>query len=152
MMERALARTEAGGGAALFVGGEAGIGKTRLVTEFAGRARGCGTNVLTGDCVESGVAGLPYGPIAQALHRAISSGLLDPAALHTAVVEQLAILVPAIGRVDSRETAPFELAGLGQVRLFEAILATVAPAHRFVSSFQAHRHARKNFFSLDEGS
>jgi len=107
------------------VAGEAGIGKTRLVREFTDRARRSGAIVMRGECLESGAAGLPYGPIAQALNAAVSSGQLVPGALHAAVVEQLAILVPALAREPAGERAPFELAGLGQVRLFEALLATI---------------------------
>lgn len=48
-----------GAPATLLIGGEAGVGKTRLVTEFfaAGPVR-----PLTGACLEMGTDGLPFGP------------------------------------------------------------------------------------------
>jgi DNA-binding CsgD family transcriptional regulator/tetratricopeptide (TPR) repeat protein len=49
------------------VGGEAGVGKTRLMHELAGRASGFGFLVLTGQCVELGAEGLPLAPLVDAL-------------------------------------------------------------------------------------
>ena len=49
------------------VAGEAGVGKTRLVTELAGRAGGSGFTVLAGHCVELGAEGLPLAPLIDAL-------------------------------------------------------------------------------------
>ncbi|WP_371780441.1 helix-turn-helix transcriptional regulator [Streptosporangium subroseum] len=51
------------------LGGDAGIGKTRLVTELAERARADGFAVLIGQCAELGDA-LPYLPLADALRGA----------------------------------------------------------------------------------
>ncbi|MEV0582054.1 AAA family ATPase [Nonomuraea sp. NPDC050310] len=48
------------------VGGDAGIGKTRLVTELAQEARDRGFHVLVGQCAELGDA-LPYLPLLDAL-------------------------------------------------------------------------------------
>jgi DNA-binding CsgD family transcriptional regulator len=48
VLDRALARAEDGAGRVVLVGGEAGIGKTTLVREFIGRARGA--RVLVGAC------------------------------------------------------------------------------------------------------
>ena len=47
------------------VAGEAGVGKTRLVTELAGQAAHSGFTVLAGHCVELGAAAEPY-PLAYA--------------------------------------------------------------------------------------
>jgi DNA-binding CsgD family transcriptional regulator/tetratricopeptide (TPR) repeat protein len=44
-----------------------GVGKTRLVSEAAERARDAGARVLTGSCVELGGEGLPFMPLADAL-------------------------------------------------------------------------------------
>jgi DNA-binding CsgD family transcriptional regulator/tetratricopeptide (TPR) repeat protein len=49
------------------VAGEAGVGKTRLVTELAGRAADSGFTVLAGHCVELGAEGLPLAPLIDAL-------------------------------------------------------------------------------------
>ena len=121
----ALDRTITRDSVTILCEGDAGIGKTRLVTEFAMRARQAGASVLVGGCVDAGSAGLPYGPVAEAMRTAVSSGALDPATLHDGVVDQLAILVPDIGR-HARGAAPVDApVGLGQVRLFEAILTAI---------------------------
>ncbi len=56
------------------VGGEAGVGKTRLIGELAERAAGAGFLVLTGQCVELGAEGLPLAPLADAL-RAVARSM-----------------------------------------------------------------------------
>ena len=63
VLEATLARVAAGAAATVLVAGDAGIGKTRLVDEFCGRARGGGALVATGVCVPIEGGGLPYGPI-----------------------------------------------------------------------------------------
>ena len=55
----------------MLVGGEAGIGKTRLVEEFAGRVRARGARVLTGECLGIGDGGLPFAPFVAALRELV---------------------------------------------------------------------------------
>ena len=62
-----MGRAQAGEPAFVLVGGEAGVGKTRLVSELAARASGAGFLVLTGQCVELGAEGLPLAPLVDAL-------------------------------------------------------------------------------------
>src|SRR5450432_4007829 len=47
----------------VLVGGDAGVGKTRLVDEFCATAKGAGALVATGVCVPTDSGGLPYAPI-----------------------------------------------------------------------------------------
>jgi DNA-binding CsgD family transcriptional regulator len=58
-LEACLERAAAGTGQVLLVSGEAGIGKTRLVSEMRGRAQAAGFRVLEGACYETDRA-LPY--------------------------------------------------------------------------------------------
>src|ERR1700728_5421894 len=51
-----------GGPAALLIGGEAGVGKTRLISEFAGEARAAGARGMMRGRLELGADGLPFGP------------------------------------------------------------------------------------------
>jgi DNA-binding CsgD family transcriptional regulator/tetratricopeptide (TPR) repeat protein len=62
-----LERTQDGEPAVALVGGEAGVGKTRLVGELAGAASAAGFRVLTGQCIELGEEGLPLAPLVDAL-------------------------------------------------------------------------------------
>ncbi|MEV5875223.1 AAA family ATPase [Streptomyces sp. NPDC052101] len=52
---------------AVLVGGDAGVGKTRLLDEIAVRAVRAGTTVVTGHCVDLGDVGLPYLPFTEIL-------------------------------------------------------------------------------------
>ncbi|WP_432157270.1 MULTISPECIES: helix-turn-helix transcriptional regulator [unclassified Streptomyces] len=93
----ALARAAAGEPQALLVGGEAGVGKTRLVEEFAGAACRAGAVVAVGGCVEIGADGLPFAPFSTAL-RALRAALPgELAAAAAGQEEELARLLPEFG-------------------------------------------------------
>jgi DNA-binding CsgD family transcriptional regulator/tetratricopeptide (TPR) repeat protein len=66
-LERALGATRAGSGTTALVSGEAGIGKTRLASELAARARDAGFQVLLGRSIDLVGTELPYQPFAEAL-------------------------------------------------------------------------------------
>jgi class 3 adenylate cyclase/tetratricopeptide (TPR) repeat protein len=99
-MEAAIARASAGEPALVLLTGPAGIGKTRLVAEFAVRARAKGVQVLSGGCVAVGGSALPYEPFVEVfrhLAHAIDEATLRQV-LGTASGE-LAWLVPELGDV-----------------------------------------------------
>ena len=66
-LERALGATQAGSGTTVLVTGEAGIGKTRLASELATRARYAGFQVLLGRSIDLVGTELPYQPFVEAL-------------------------------------------------------------------------------------
>ncbi|WUW26649.1 AAA family ATPase [Streptomyces sp. NBC_01463] len=119
-LARATARgtAPAGGGGgepqALLVGGEAGVGKTRLVEEFLAVALRREAVVAVGGCVEIGADGLPYAPFSTAL-RALRRTLPDEMAAACAGQEsELARLLPELGET-GRDAADEH----GTARLFE---------------------------------
>src|SRR5581483_9137035 len=59
----ALGHATAGGHASVVVGGEAGVGKSRLVHELIEHARAAGTRALVGGCVELDGGGIPLAPL-----------------------------------------------------------------------------------------
>jgi predicted ATPase len=63
LLEAARRRAADGEPAVVLVGGEAGIGKTRLITELTARCPADGTRVLVGGCVPVGDGVLPYAPV-----------------------------------------------------------------------------------------
>ena len=65
--DESLAGAAAGKPSLLLLSGESGVGKSRLVAEFASRTRAAGARVLCGDCIELGDGELPYAPIVAAL-------------------------------------------------------------------------------------
>ena len=78
-MRAALASAEAGRGGAVFLTGEAGIGKSRLVRETVRVAAECGLTVLVGRAVAGGVP-TPFRPFAEALTSAARGGRLPASA------------------------------------------------------------------------
>ncbi|MEV6757255.1 AAA family ATPase [Streptomyces sp. NPDC051214] len=110
----ALSRADAEEPGAVILGGEAGVGKTRLLQEFLGRAAAGGAVVALGGCVETGADALPYHPVSAAL-RSLRRQL--GAELDAAVAGQegeLARLLPELGEMD-RERPETD----GRARLFE---------------------------------
>ncbi|MFJ6659332.1 AAA family ATPase [Streptomyces sp. NPDC091377] len=111
---RAAAPPGGGEPQVLLLGGEAGVGKTRLVEEFATGAVRAGAVVALGGCVEIGADGLPFAPFSAAL-RALRREL--PEEMATAAAgqeEELARLLPELG-----ETAAGRHDEEGMARLFE---------------------------------
>ncbi|MFF2026042.1 AAA family ATPase [Streptomyces sp. NPDC058171] len=97
VLREALTRATEGEPQALLLGGEAGVGKTRLIEEFARTARARDVVVAVGGCVEIGAEGLPFAPFSTAL-RALR--LLLPGELAAAAAgqeEELARLLPELG-------------------------------------------------------
>ncbi len=119
-LEAALLDAAAGRPSLVFVAGESGMGKTRLLGELEARAREEGVRVLHGDCVEVGEGELPYAPLVGVLRPLARDG--DPVldALPPAVRAELARLLPALGDQAAAPAPPEE--GAGQGRVFEALL------------------------------
>jgi len=104
----ALKRTRSAEPSAVLVGGEAGVGKSRLVEEFSRSVAGV-AQVLTGHCLELGEEGLPYAPFAGALRELVQRA--GPAVLEGREHE-FARLLPELGPAgagDARRGQLFEL-------------------------------------------
>lgn len=109
------ASSAAGEPQALLLGGEAGVGKTRLLEEFATAAAREGAVVVCGGCVEIGADGLPFAPFSTAL-RALRRILPDElAAAAAGQEEELARLLPELGETPRGQRYDEE----GMARLFE---------------------------------
>jgi predicted ATPase len=121
-LDAALVEAAAGRPAFAFVAGDSGVGKSRLVSEFA-RGAGAGDaaiRVLSGDCVDLGSAELPYAPILSMLRPMARTGdpiLSDLGAHHSLALARLVpgLAAPSDGAPDDDATA--------QPRIFEALLA-----------------------------
>jgi predicted ATPase/DNA-binding CsgD family transcriptional regulator len=60
-------RTVGGAPGVALIGGEAGVGKSRLVEELVSEAAALDVRVLFGNCVQLGAEGLPFAPLVDAL-------------------------------------------------------------------------------------
>jgi ATP/maltotriose-dependent transcriptional regulator MalT len=119
----ALESALAGDPAVVLVGGEAGIGKTRLVEEAASRARERGTRVLSGSCIELGGEGLPLSPLVDALRTLMR--IMDPDELDRFLGParlELARLLPELDPEAASAPAP---AGESSGRLLELVFGVI---------------------------
>jgi DNA-binding CsgD family transcriptional regulator len=118
-LEAARERAADADPAIVLVGGDAGIGKTRLVAEFSSRCVPDGTRVLVGGCVPVGDGALPYAPIVEVLRGLLGEvGVEAVRELVGPAWPELARLLPALGAPDHRDP-PGQAA---QARLFELLL------------------------------
>jgi DNA-binding CsgD family transcriptional regulator/tetratricopeptide (TPR) repeat protein len=123
-----LARSATGTPLVALIGGEAGVGKTRLAEQLAAAAEEQGVRVLRGGCVPLGEEGLPFAPVVQTLRGL--AGELDAAELEVVAGparQELARLLPDLA-VGGEAAAGAGVVGAGQAgqgRLFELLLGVV---------------------------
>ncbi len=118
----ALAATGEGQGRLVVVGGEAGAGKTRLVTEFVDRAGDAMT--LQGGCLELGQAVMPLAPLAGIL-RQLARDLGEDRA-EELIGPQLAGFLPGRHHGD---LDPHWTGQLGMFEAFRAVLVELSRQH-----------------------
>ncbi len=126
----AVDRASAGEAAVILIGGEAGIGKTRLIDEVGARAREGGALLLEGGCVSLGDGGgLPYAPIVEALRRlpATLAGSrfrdIEFDDLRTPATAELGRLLPEFGAPAVADAGGTGRPEWAQARIFEGVLA-----------------------------
>src|SRR5215217_1057715 len=119
LLEAARGRAANAEPAVVLVGGEAGVGKTRLIAELVARCANDGTRVLAGGCVPVGEGALPYAPIVEVLRVLVADlgagavrGLVGPS------WPEVARLLPALGAPDRIGLSD----QAAQARLFELVL------------------------------
>jgi DNA-binding CsgD family transcriptional regulator/tetratricopeptide (TPR) repeat protein len=124
----ALDHAAGGAFAGVFLGGESGVGKSRLVAELVRVAGERDARVLAGGCVSLAEGELPYAPVRSALRalaRELEAEHLDE--LLGGARDELARLVPELATLGSEGQ---RLAGTGapvaQARLFELLSALLA--------------------------
>jgi len=125
-LDEALERAREGTPVVVAIGGEAGVGKTRLVDELVARSQATGATVLTGGCIGLGEDGVPFAPVVEALRTTLRT--MEPEAVerwfgHARAA--LAGLLPELGAAgragDPRELDP----ATGQGRMFELLLGVL---------------------------
>jgi DNA-binding CsgD family transcriptional regulator len=120
-LESALAALPERGAATVLLGGDAGMGKSRLIEEFCARARSRGSVVAIGACTPAEGGGLPYGPVVGVLRdlaRQLPAG--DVAGVLGFAQRSLGLAAPTEGDADAAPTS-----GLVKTKLFEGLLQSV---------------------------
>ncbi len=117
-LDTALGHTQTGSSALLFVAGDAGIGKSRLVETFARRARQRDALVFAGACLDLAEGAAPYAPFVAALRPLAAELTCDELAhvLGEAPRELGALLPELCGRPPTRRD------GAERGRLYELAL------------------------------
>ena len=109
------------------IAGEAGVGKTRLVSELATLARATGSLVLIGGCIVLGDGPLPFAPVTEAIRGLIRQ--TEPDELASVIGpsgSELARLVPDLGPSVDEVPAPAPVSAMSaQGRLFELLLGAL---------------------------
>ncbi|NRQ39940.1 AAA family ATPase [Nonomuraea sp. NN258] len=114
----ALSSVRSGASSTVLVGGEAGVGKTRLINEFIGRADDA--LVLVGGCLELGTEGLPFAPFTAVLRGLVRELGRDGVAalVPGGTTRALARLLPEFGEPDNDGPE-------ARARLFEQVLGVL---------------------------
>jgi class 3 adenylate cyclase len=127
-LEDALLGAHRGDGRFVALGGEAGMGKTRLASELTKRARRLDWEVLSGACSEAELP-LPYLPLVEAIGNYLARQDPDQVAASLgAARRELAQLFPQLA--DVSEPAPVGDPAQAKLRLFEAVVALLRIAGR----------------------
>ena len=126
VLEDALLAAHRGESRFVAVGGEAGMGKTRLAAELAKGARRLDWEVLWGTCSEAELP-LPYLPLVEAVGNYLSARDADLIATALgAARRELAQLFPQLA--GDEVAAPVGDPAQAKLRLFEAVVALLAVA------------------------
>jgi DNA-binding CsgD family transcriptional regulator/tetratricopeptide (TPR) repeat protein len=111
----ALRMASAGEPGCVLIAGEAGIGKSRLLAEFADRARSGGAVVLTGGCVELGDGTLPYLPFVE----------LFRSARETLAPEHLELVDATLAELHGAGVPDVGERGASRIRSFGTVLESI---------------------------
>jgi predicted ATPase len=120
-LDAAWERAGQGQPATVLIGGEAGIGKSRLAEEFGARARAAGAvRVLSGYCLDLSADGLPFAPFTGVLRELVRDLGADglAALLPGQGARELARLLPELGEPGTGGDP-----GEARARMFEQVLA-----------------------------
>ena len=126
-VEAAFRRVRDGRSATIVVGGEAGVGKSRLIEHALSGPATAGATVLTGACLEFGEAAVPYAPLVAAFRDLGRS--MEPSALAAILGHgraELGRLIPELASRDTSASAAShdhaEPERTARARLFEAVV------------------------------
>ncbi|HET6745252.1 MAG TPA: ATP-binding protein, partial [Candidatus Limnocylindria bacterium] len=111
----------------ILIGGEAGIGKTRLTRHAVSAAVERSAVVARGHCVETTAVTLPFAPFVEILRELLRGNPRIRGALDDGTVTELARLVPDVARREP--TAPGDDEE-NRMPLFHAVLETMRQAAR----------------------
>jgi DNA-binding CsgD family transcriptional regulator/tetratricopeptide (TPR) repeat protein len=153
-LESALEAARQGSPATLLVGGEAGVGKSRLVSEFSSRARAAGARVVTGECLELGADGLPFAPFTAMLRdlvRELGPDQVTRLLPGGGATRELARLLPEIGQSGGSPGSSTGSTGtLGSTGSLGSTVTTVSPASSADSAGEARARLFEEFLTLLE--
>ncbi|WP_460443958.1 ATP-binding protein, partial [Amycolatopsis cihanbeyliensis] len=140
-LRAAFARSRRGEAAAVLLAGDAGVGKTRVLTELGSYAAGQGALVLTGRCLDVREGGLPYLPFAEALtplagatERAVADAVRARPALGRLLPQVDGLPPGAQAATDHQPVSAADQENLrrvrteqdlGQLQLFDAVLGVL---------------------------
>lgn len=121
ILSRALADSERGRARVVWIGGEPGIGKTRLAEELAALATTQGATVAWARCVDAETAPA-YWPWAEGIRALLKTVTLDALDLPGSCLERISVLVPDLIPCSPTTTRSAALAtAFDRYQLFDAV-------------------------------
>src|SRR5687767_13108400 len=121
LLER-LDRAIGGSGSVLLVGGDAGVGKTRLVRDLKHQVSTKQIRVIEGRCTST-ESSVPYAPLMNALRFRIEKG--EGEAVAQMLGPLRAVLAPIFPQLEGRSPSPDNLADRERERPFELIFSVL---------------------------
>jgi class 3 adenylate cyclase/tetratricopeptide (TPR) repeat protein len=130
LLDELLDEAWAGEPVTVLISGEAGAGKSRLVSEVAAVVRDRGTRSLVGNCTVVGRTSFAFAPFVAALRAIVQELPISEGDDSSHVAPRLARLVTGLaGSTTSRDPAdPDPLGGHAQLGLFEEVLGALEQA------------------------
>src|SRR5436305_1891232 len=119
-LDRALRGAAEGRPGLVLLGGDSGVGKTRLITELERRLTTEGVTVLRGEAVEQQDGELPFAPLTSAFRPLVRARHPAFDALGRGSRAELAALLPGLEDRGDRHSERHD--ATAQLRLFEALL------------------------------
>jgi DNA-binding CsgD family transcriptional regulator len=122
VLDRALEDAERGHTTTILIGGDPGVGKTRLLQTWNTRLLERGVRVASGSCLDLGETGPAYTPIVEAMREIVEGFKWDEEQAFVGPDRFLSRIAPELAAVVDAGASQVTFSALAQTRLFERLV------------------------------